>query len=156
MVEEIPHRRSLDDVAVLQLDAEVAVPVAEHDAAGFAGQVPAALAVERRDRLMRLQQRISREQQRALVGKRIEVLVHGVSEETDLLLQGRHKGQAPDIDGVTYINDGVASPGEVVRVLVDQAGDYDLVGGIVRDESAPRPRRPARRRPRDGASFCEA
>ena len=60
----------------------------------------------------------------------MNVLVEGVSEETDLLLKGRHAGQAPDIDGVTYINSGTASPGDVVPVIIDQAGDYDLVGGI--------------------------
>ena len=58
-------------------------------------------------------------------------MVEGVSTETDLLLQGRHVGQAPDIDGLTYINSGTAAPGDVVRVLIDQAGDYDVAGGIV-------------------------
>jgi ribosomal protein S12 methylthiotransferase len=67
------------------------------------------------------------------MGTVVEVLVDGVSDETDLLLQGRHRGQAPEIDGVTYINDGTASRGDVVRVLVNQAGDYDVVGGIVVD-----------------------
>ena len=36
------------------------------------------------------------------------------------------------LDGVTYINAGTASPGEIVRVRVTQAADYDLIGGIVR------------------------
>ena len=95
------------------------------------GQIDPELARARRDKLMEIQQKISREQQQALIGRTIEVLVEGVSEETDLLLQGRHQGQAPDIDGVTYITDGAASPGEVVRVLIDQAHDYDVAGGIV-------------------------
>jgi ribosomal protein S12 methylthiotransferase len=94
-------------------------------------QVPPEVSQERSDRLMALQKRISAEQQEALIGSTLEVLVEGVSEETDLLLKGRHKGQAPDIDGITYINSGTASPGDVVQVLVDQAMDYDLVGGIV-------------------------
>ena len=42
----------------------------------------------------------------------LEVLVEGVSEETDLLLQGRHAGQAPEIDGLVFINRGEAAPGE--------------------------------------------
>jgi ribosomal protein S12 methylthiotransferase len=71
----------------------------------------------------------------------VDVLVDGVSDETELLLQGRHSGQAPDIDGLTYINDGTASPGQVVRVFVDQSHDYDLVGGIVpAGENRPRRR----------------
>ena len=100
-------------------------------AAEMTNQVPTEIAEERRDRLMQLQAGISEEQQEAHLGQEIEVLVEGVSDETDLLLQGRHKGQAPDIDGLTYITEGTASPGEVVRIEVQQAGEYDLAGPIV-------------------------
>ena len=100
-------------------------------AGAMADQVPQEIAAARRDRLMALQQDISRQQQEALVGTRLQVLVEGVADETDLLLQGRHGGQAPDIDGLTYINDGTARPGDLVTIAVDQAGDYDVAGGIV-------------------------
>ncbi|MDF1564475.1 MAG: TRAM domain-containing protein [Deltaproteobacteria bacterium] len=96
-------------------------------------KVPEALAEERRAEAMILQQRISREQQESLVGQTLEVLVEGVSDESDLLLQGRHRGQAPEIDGLTYINRGEAAPGDLVQVEISQAGDYDLVGGIPGD-----------------------
>lgn len=94
-------------------------------------QVPHEVAEERRATLLDVQKRISRKQHAALRGKTLDVLVEGVSDETDLLLQGRHACQAPEVDGVTYINDGSAKPGDVVRVKVTQSGDYDLVGGIV-------------------------
>jgi ribosomal protein S12 methylthiotransferase len=100
-------------------------------AATMADQVPAELAAERRDQLMELQREISREQHEAMIGKELEVIVEGVSEESELLLQGRHKGQAPEIDGLTYITGGTAAPGDVVTILVDQAGDYDVAGEIV-------------------------
>ena len=48
-----------------------------------------------------------------LIGKRLEVLVEGPSPETEHLLVGRHEGQAPDIDGQVYINDGLGLPGRV-------------------------------------------
>ena len=96
-------------------------------------KVPEAVALERRDRLMALARKISAEQQRAQVGRTLEVLVEGVSEETDLLLQGRHAGQAPEIDGLVFINRGEAAPGEIVPVEITEAGDYDLVGGIPGD-----------------------
>ncbi len=99
-------------------------------AALMSAQVDPTVAAARRDQLMALQRRISGEQQQALIGKVLPVLVEGISDESDLLLQGRHAGQAPDIDGVTYINSGTAAPGQVVPVLIDQASDYDLVGGI--------------------------
>lgn len=84
----------------------------------------------RHDTLMELQQEISRSKHREFIGKKLQVLVEGVSEETELLLQGRHSQQAPDIDGVTYINDGVAKPGDMVEVEITDAMDYDLIGGI--------------------------
>lgn len=121
-VEEVRFER----LGVFAYSRETDTPAGEMEK-----QVPAELAEERRKTLMAIQSEISREQQDALVGETVEVLVEGVSTETDLLLQGRHMGQAPDIDGLTYINSGTAAPGDVVRVLIDQAGDYDVAGGIV-------------------------
>jgi ribosomal protein S12 methylthiotransferase len=86
----------------------------------------------RHDTLMELQQDISRAKHRALIGTTVEVLVEGYSEETDLLLRGRHSQQAPDIDGVTYINDGEANIGDLVQVKITESMDYDLIGGMVR------------------------
>jgi ribosomal protein S12 methylthiotransferase len=94
-------------------------------------QVPHEVAEERRATLLELQKNISRKQHAALRGKTLEILVEGVSEETELLLQGRHACQAPEVDGVTYINDGTANPGDLVKVKISQSGDYDLVGAIV-------------------------
>jgi ribosomal protein S12 methylthiotransferase len=100
-----------------------------------AGQLPGQIDQEtkqrRHDALMELQQSISREKHREFIGKTLPVLVEGFSEETDLLLVGRHSQQAPDIDGVTYINEGEAKVGEMVQVHITDAMDYDLVGGIV-------------------------
>ena len=60
------------------------------------------------------------------------VLVEGLSDETEFLLKGRTTAQAPDnIDGITYINKGMASPGDIVDVLITDVGDYDMVGEIV-------------------------
>jgi len=88
--------------------------------------------IERRWReVMAIQKRINREQNRGLIGKRLEVLVEGPSPESEHLLVGRHEGQAPDIDGVVYINDGFGYPGEFVTVEVTEAHDYDLVGRVV-------------------------
>lgn len=89
---------------------------------------------DRYHRLMTLQQGISAEMQQAMIGRRIEVLVEGRSEETELLLQARTYGQAPDIDGVTYINEGWAEAGDIVVAEVVDAGDYDLVARIVTGE----------------------
>ncbi|MBV2169410.1 MAG: 30S ribosomal protein S12 methylthiotransferase RimO [Bdellovibrio sp.] len=85
----------------------------------------------RHDAVMEIQQNISREKHRDFIGKTIEVIVEGFSEETDLLLQGRFWGQAPDIDGVVLINDGEAKVGDMVKVHITDSLEYDLVGEIV-------------------------
>jgi len=104
-------------------------------AAKMPGQVPEPLKKQRHARVMELQQAISRDHQRAFLGRRIEVLVEGASEETEHLLAGRHAQQAPEIDGLTYVNEGVAFPGEIVTVEVTDASDYDLVGRVVEREA---------------------
>ncbi|MEE2780346.1 MAG: 30S ribosomal protein S12 methylthiotransferase RimO [Myxococcota bacterium] len=86
---------------------------------------------DRHHKLMMLQQGISQEIQAALVGTEVDLLVEGVSKETDLLLQGRTWGQAPEIDGLTYVNEGWAEPGAIVRAEIVDSGDYDLVARIL-------------------------
>ncbi|MFT7578819.1 MAG: ribosomal protein S12 methylthiotransferase [Myxococcota bacterium] len=86
---------------------------------------------DRFHRLMTVQQEIANELHDAMVGREVEVLVEGVSEETELLLKGRTYGQAPEIDGVTYINEGYATPGSIVRAEVVDSGDYDIVVRIL-------------------------
>jgi ribosomal protein S12 methylthiotransferase len=86
---------------------------------------------ERFEKLYEIQKEIARELNQEYLGKVIDVLVEGAHEETDLLLQGRHAGQAPDIDGKVIINDGMAKAGEIVKVEITEVLDYDLVGRIV-------------------------
>ena len=107
-------------------------------AAAMPDQVPAALRRERHARIMELQRGISRDHQRAMIGRTVEVLVEGRAEETEHLLAGRHAQQAPEIDGITYLNDGAGDPGELVQVEITDAADYDLVGRIVARDPAPR------------------
>jgi ribosomal protein S12 methylthiotransferase len=96
--------------------------------------VPAEEKAARRDALMDLQAGISAEKMRALVGQRVPVLVDGLSQETALLLEGRMPTQAPDIDGVVYINDTddrEIAAGQIVEVEITEAHTYDVVGRVV-------------------------
>lgn len=86
---------------------------------------------DRRAELLSVQESICERKSREKVGTTMEVLVEGVSEETDLLLEARHEGMAPEIDGVVYINDGTANPGDLVKVEITEASTYDLVGHII-------------------------
>ncbi|PYQ38575.1 MAG: hypothetical protein DMF77_23715, partial [Acidobacteria bacterium] len=72
-------------------------------------------------------------------GERFEVLVEGRHPESDLLLRGRTAAQAPDIDGMVLIADGVADPGTFVTCEVTEAHPYDLVVRIVDRAAAAAP-----------------
>ncbi len=124
----------LDCLRRWQLDHVGVFPYEDEDgsvAAGFAGKVAAEVKQERYQRVMELQAEISRNKLQLYVGREEAVLVEGLSRESDLLLEGRTRYQAPDIDGCVYINEGTANPGDIVRVRITEAHIYDLVGGIV-------------------------
>ena len=103
-----------------------------------AASLPDQIGEEEKDRrlgeIMSVQRSISREKLKSLRGKTVEVLVEGVSEESELLLAGRYWGQAMDIDGVTYLSEGTAKPGEIIPVEITDSHDYDLVGLIIDGE----------------------
>jgi ribosomal protein S12 methylthiotransferase len=96
-------------------------------------------AETRRDELMEIQRAISARKLGAMKGKALTVLVDGPSEEFQHLYVGRHAGQAPEIDGVTYLTAGESAdsvpvelrPGMWVNVRVEQTSDYDLAGPVV-------------------------
>jgi ribosomal protein S12 methylthiotransferase len=102
----------------------------------LADKVPPLVAANRARKLLAMQRRIAREKNRARLGQELEVLVEGPSEEHELVMKGRHAGQAPDVDGGVYLSEGESRPGEMRRVRVVQASDWDLVGELI-DEAPP-------------------
>jgi ribosomal protein S12 methylthiotransferase len=100
---------------------------------GFHAKVPARVAASRYRKLMSLQRKIAREKNRAMIGRELEVLVEGPSEEHELVMKGRHAGQAPEIDGQVYLSGAEVLAGEFRRVEITQASDYDLVGEVIGD-----------------------
>jgi ribosomal protein S12 methylthiotransferase len=101
-------------------------------AAALTDDVPEALKEERRRCVMELQRGLSLRRNRARVGQVLPVLCEGPSPETEHLLQGRTEGQAPEVDGVVWINDGSARAGEIVPVEITEAHPFDLVGRSLR------------------------
>jgi ribosomal protein S12 methylthiotransferase len=94
----------------------------------------------RRNQLMAIQKKISRENLRAKKGSTVVVLVEGPSKENPLVWEARLEGMAPDIDGKIYLTDievpsgihaGIAETGDVARVEITKTDDYDLIGRIV-------------------------
>ena len=99
------------------------------------GKVDPKVAEKRRVRVMKEQAKISKQMNKAKVGQTYRVLFEGLSQESDLLFQGRLEGQAEEIDGYILINDmpeGFAPVvGGIYDVRITEAHDYDLVGEIV-------------------------
>lgn len=89
---------------------------------------------ERFDRLYEEQKEIARELNQDFLGQTVEVLVEGTHEDTDLLIVGRHFGQAPDIDGKVIINDlneKDLKVGDLVKIEITEVLDFDLVGRVI-------------------------
>lgn len=98
------------------------------------GKVDKRTIYARKRKLMALQRRVSLARNKHLIGSEFPILVEGPSKETDLLWEGRLATQAPEIDGICYINDfgpGAPRPGEMRLLRVTEAHDYDLVGELV-------------------------
>jgi ribosomal protein S12 methylthiotransferase len=100
-------------------------------------KIPRRIAERRRNMLMKTQSKISKAKLAGKVGHTFTVLLEGVSEESDLLLEGRMETQAPEIDGKVLINDaGEFTPnsGEFYSVEITESLEYDLIGKIVKNE----------------------
>ncbi len=121
------ERAELDHLGAFAYSPEPGTPAAELTA----GQVTRAEARRRHRQLLEAQRPIALDRRQRLIGKRLPVLVEGVCEETEHLLQARHHGMAPDIDGRILVNDGTAPAGELAEVEITEAYADDLVGRIV-------------------------
>jgi ribosomal protein S12 methylthiotransferase len=106
-------------------------------------KVDAETITGRRDRLMAIQKKISREKLRAFRGRTGVALVEGPSKDNPLVWEARLEGMAPDIDGKLYLTDielpggEVAVTGDAARVEITKTDAYDLIGRVV--EILPRP-----------------
>lgn len=84
--------------------------------------------------LVNLQSEIAEKKNRKLLGSIVDVMIDGVSTESEYLLEGRIRGQALEIDGKVLTTDGTARPGEIVKVKIEQNFEYDFIGPIVENE----------------------
>jgi len=102
---------------------------------GSDDKLAARVIEQRRKHLMQIQKRISKKNKKALIGKEFDLLLGGMSEESDFLLEGRTAMHAPEIDGKVFVNDvreGLEpKAGEFYRCQITEAHDYDLVAKIV-------------------------
>ena len=141
---EADFQELYDFVAAAKLDWMGVFEYSDVDNAGsfpLDGKVDAETINDRRNRLMALQKKISRENLRKLKGRTETALVEGPSKDNPLVWEARLESMAPDIDGKLYLTDielpdsEVAESGDVVRVEITKTDAYDLIGRVVEIQS---------------------
>lgn len=93
--------------------------------------VPEEMKEERKACLLELQRDISREKLVGNIGKTFDVLIEGIHPETELLLRGRHQGQASEVDGEVLITEGTYQLGDIIPVTIEETFDYDMAGRVI-------------------------
>ena len=101
---------------------------ANTDSAKYGDTIPEEVKQQRVDRLMSLQQGISHQINRGFIGKKLDVLIEGRQDD---LLVGRSYRDAPNIDGLVYV-EGNAKVGDIIPVRIHTALEYDLIGKKVK------------------------
>lgn len=100
-------------------------------AAEMPDQIPDEVKIERRDTIMKLQQKISSENNKRFVGMMRDVLVENSVSDNEFLIKGRMQTQAPDIDGIVYIEESDARVGDILPVKITRTMEYDFIGRAI-------------------------
>ena len=103
-------------------------PVEGAPATEMADQVPEEVKEERFHRFMQLQQEISAERLKQKIGQTLDVIVDEIDDEGII---GRTKADAPEVDGLVYIENLSGAPvkvGEFIKVTITHSDEYDLWG----------------------------
>ena len=129
-LEEFVAEGHFSSVGVFTFSQEEEAP-----ASSLPGRIPKKLMNERRERLMLRQQEVLKRRYAALEGAECEVLIDGPHEESDLLLAGRARFQAPEVDGTVIVNDSEVDPealraGAMTRVVITGSAGYDLLATV--------------------------
>lgn len=95
----------------------------------FSDKVPQEVKEERKEILMEIQKEITKKKNSEFLNRELEVIVEGYDEEFSFVPKGRAFFQAPEVDGTIYIEtENSLKPGDVIKVKIYQAIDYDLAG----------------------------
>jgi ribosomal protein S12 methylthiotransferase len=115
-----------DHVGVFTYSPEEGTP-----AFALGDPIPARTKQRRKRQLLETQQKIARSLNQGREGRTLEVLVEGVHEETELILKGRWRGQAPEVDGSVLIVGGEPRVNAIQQVLITKGHAYDLIGEVI-------------------------
>jgi ribosomal protein S12 methylthiotransferase len=115
-----------DHVGVFTYSPEEGTPAFE-----LGDPIPERTKQRRRRQILELQQKLSRAKNQAREGQVLDVIIEGVHEETELILKGRWRGQAPEVDGSVLIVGGEPVANTIQQVRITKGHAYDLVGEVV-------------------------
>ena len=117
-----------DRLGVFPYSQEEDTPAAEME-----DQIPEEVKLSRRDELMELQQEIAFEKAQETVGRVLTVMIEGKVAEEDTYVARTYR-DAPGVDGYLFLNASAnLMTGDLVKVLVTDANEYDLIGEIYHD-----------------------
>ena len=122
----------MEEMRFERLGAFVYSPEEGTRAALLEDRVPEETAVERYEEVMKLQAEISGKFQESLVGTEMEMIVDEIDPETGDVF-GRSYMDAPEVDGAISIAGDIPEGTEFCRVLITEAGTYDLIGEVIRE-----------------------
>lgn len=120
----------LDRVGIFTYSAEEGT-----EAATMEDQIAPEIMEKRKHELMSIQSKISLEKNKVLIGKKVSIIVEGVSNDSKYY--GRSYGDAPEIDQTIFIENSKVeiNTGDIIEVLVKKAFTYDLVGDVYNELS---------------------
>lgn len=101
----------------------------------FGDLVPQEVKEERKEAILETQRKITKKKLKSFLNEELEILIDGYDEEFSFVPKGRAYFQAPEVDGVVYVEtDRELKPGEFVKVKIYQTTDYDLAGRDLKSE----------------------
>ena len=131
---EADHQEVLQFVKDMRFDRLGVFTYSEEEgtaAAQMPDQIDEAVKETRRDALMMAQQAIAFDKSEEMVGKTVDVLIEGRLPEEDVYI-GRTYRDAPDVDGYVFVHaEEDMISGDIVKVKITDAQDYDLVGDVI-------------------------
>ena len=125
---EFADTMEFDRLGVFTYSPEEGTP-----AANMPEQIDEELKEQWRDEVMELQQEISLDKSADMVGKTIEVMIEGKISDDEAYV-GRSYKDAPNVDGYVFVNTSASlMSGDIVKVEITGAMEYDLIGSLVND-----------------------
>ncbi len=134
------HQNQMDFIREMRFDRLGAFPYSREKGTAAYDMTPQVAEVTKQlwyDQTMRVQQEITFEKNKELIGRTLDVFIEGEIPD-DRVYVGRTYRDAPDVDGYVFMDrDRQRMSGDLVRVRITKTKDYDLIGEIIdEDESA--------------------